>query len=80
MFHQIQTQRIKTESNSQLTPENFDALSLWQQNRILRQDIAEMWRAHNHNAQVIATLTQDNERLKEVITMLQSQTKANQKL
>ena len=46
-----------------LTPQALDALPHAEQVRILRGDIAEMWRAHNHNAQVIARLTRDIQQL-----------------
>ena len=31
----------------------------------LQRDLAEMWRAHNHNAQVISTLTHSLSRMEE---------------
>lgn len=54
-------------ATSQLTPDALAALPPLEQIVILRRDLAEMWRAHNHNTHVICLLVAENARLRSVV-------------
>ena len=65
MFEEIR--RPRPLPAAPLNSEALAALPLHEQVAILRRDLAEMWRAHNHNAHVIHLLTLENARLRSVL-------------
>ena len=65
MFHIIEQPALQINTHSSLTPGALAALPHAEQVQILQRDLVEMWRAHNHNAQVISTLTHSLARMEE---------------
>ena len=71
MFHEIrQPPPRPSDTSAPLNSEALAALPLHEQVAILRRDLAEMWRAHHHNAHVIHLLTLENERLRNAVADL----------